>query len=108
MHDPLLHMHRQTCAVRSPEYVTRRGTNLSEDNLKETFTVEGPLYNTNSRDGRFKFPKSFCRPFRYATAKRFEVRSISAETIWEILVNAVFHPAETIRYPDNTQVRHLR
>jgi ATP-dependent DNA helicase RecG len=95
---PSAQMPRQ-CAVKIARYVTREDE-PDRDHLKETFTIEGPLYSLiHEVVATVKVIMSGISVWTTTGLKPVEY---PPETIWEILVNAVIHRDYSVS--DNIQV----
>lgn len=95
---PSANMPRQ-CAIKIARYVTREDE-PERDYLKETFSVEGPLYNLLHET--VEKVKTIMSSISVWTTSGLKPVDYPPETIWEILVNAVIHRDYSIS--DNTQV----
>jgi ATP-dependent DNA helicase RecG len=95
---PSANMPRQ-CAVKIARYATREDE-PEREHLKETYTVEGPLYpllhNVVAQ------VKDIMATISVWTTNGLKPVEYPPETIWEILVNAVIHRDYSVS--DNTQV----
>lgn len=95
---PSANMPRQ-CAVKIARYITREDE-PERDHLKETFSVEGPLYTLIHET--VSAVKKIMSSISVWTTSGLKPVEYPPETIWEILVNAIIHRDYSIS--DNTQV----
>lgn len=95
---PSANMPRQ-CAVKIARYGTREDA-PERDHLKETITVEGPLYDLIHQT--VASVQKVMSSISVWTTTGLKPVEYPPETIWEILVNALIHRDYSIS--DNTQV----